>query len=148
MGRLHATLAFSITRLAICIRQLGGHSGRGRIVFSINCAAALAFQSQSNFSDPESRIMKTGEGYQQCYNGQLAVDDEFQVGTPAPGLVLGRLLGDDTHARALGNPVPAPVGDIRTMRANRRGAVAPMRGILACRPTSRKAILAILRVAL
>lgn len=35
--------------------------------------------SQSNFSDPVSRIMKTSEGYQQCYNGQLAVDDEFQM---------------------------------------------------------------------
>ncbi len=23
--------------------------------------------------------MKTSEGYQQCYNGQLAVDDEFQL---------------------------------------------------------------------
>lgn len=36
-------------------------------------------KSQSNFSDPESRIMKTNEGFQQCYNGQLAVDDEFQL---------------------------------------------------------------------
>ena len=36
-------------------------------------------QSQSNFSDPHSRIMQTSEGYQQCYNGQLAVDDEFQL---------------------------------------------------------------------
>jgi len=38
-----------------------------------------AERSQSNFTDPESRIMKTTEGYQQCYNGQLAVDDEFQL---------------------------------------------------------------------
>ena len=36
-------------------------------------------KAQSNFSDPESRIMQTSEGYQQCYNGQLAVDDEFQL---------------------------------------------------------------------
>lgn len=36
-------------------------------------------KSQSNFTDPQSRIMKTGEGFQQCYNGQLAVDDEFQL---------------------------------------------------------------------
>lgn len=36
-------------------------------------------KAQSNFSDPESRIMKTSEGCQQCYNGQLAVDDEFQL---------------------------------------------------------------------
>lgn len=36
-------------------------------------------KAQSNFTDPESRIMKTGDGYQQCYNGQLAVDDVFQL---------------------------------------------------------------------
>jgi len=36
-------------------------------------------KAQSNFTDPESRIMKTGDGYQQCYNGQLAVDEDFQV---------------------------------------------------------------------
>lgn len=36
-------------------------------------------KSQSNFTDPQSRIMKTSEGFQQCYNGQLAVDDEFQL---------------------------------------------------------------------
>ena len=37
-------------------------------------------KAQSNFTDPESRIMKTSsEGYQQCYNAQLAVDDERQL---------------------------------------------------------------------
>jgi transposase len=36
-------------------------------------------KAQSNFTDPESRIMKTNEGFQQCYNGQLAVDGEFQI---------------------------------------------------------------------
>lgn len=36
-------------------------------------------KAQSNFTDPESRIMNTSEGYQQCYNGQLAVDEDFQV---------------------------------------------------------------------
>lgn len=36
-------------------------------------------QDQSNFTDPQSRIMKTTEGFQQCYNGQLAVDGEFQI---------------------------------------------------------------------
>jgi hypothetical protein len=35
--------------------------------------------AQSNFTDPESRIMKTAQGFQQCYNGQLAVDDDFQL---------------------------------------------------------------------
>ena len=38
-----------------------------------------ADDKQSNFTDPESNIMKTAEGFQQCYNGQLAVDEEFQL---------------------------------------------------------------------
>ena len=36
-------------------------------------------KAQSNFTDPESRIMKTNEGYQQCFNAQLAVDEDFQM---------------------------------------------------------------------
>ena len=37
-------------------------------------------QVQSNFTDPESAIMKTSnDGFQQCYNGQLAVDGENQI---------------------------------------------------------------------
>ncbi len=35
--------------------------------------------SQRNFTDPESRIMKSSEGYQQCYNAQIAVDADHQV---------------------------------------------------------------------
>jgi len=36
-------------------------------------------KAQSNFTDPESRIMKTQDGFQQCYNAQAAVDAESQV---------------------------------------------------------------------
>ena len=37
-------------------------------------------KAQSNFTDPESGMMKTSnEGYQQCYNGQAAVDAEHQL---------------------------------------------------------------------
>ena len=37
-------------------------------------------KAQSNFTDPESRIMKTSnEGFQQCYNAQLVVDEAHQV---------------------------------------------------------------------
>ena len=35
--------------------------------------------SQTNFTDPESKIMKTGEGWQQGYNAQAAVDGEKQL---------------------------------------------------------------------
>ena len=36
-------------------------------------------KSQSNFTDPESRIMKTGDGYVQGYNAQAAVDAASHV---------------------------------------------------------------------
>lgn len=36
--------------------------------------------AQRNFTDPESKIMKTSDGaYQQCYNGQAVVDGKAQV---------------------------------------------------------------------
>jgi transposase len=39
--------------------------------------------AQSNFTDPESRIMKTKDGYEQAYNAQAAVDAGDQVITAA-----------------------------------------------------------------
>jgi transposase len=36
-------------------------------------------RAQSNFTDADSRIMPTPEGFQQCYNAQVAVDAESQV---------------------------------------------------------------------
>ena len=37
-------------------------------------------RTQRNFTDPESRIMKTGDGaFHQCFNAQAAVDDFCQV---------------------------------------------------------------------
>jgi len=37
-------------------------------------------KAQSNFTDPESQIMKTSaEGFQQCYNAQVVVDGEHQL---------------------------------------------------------------------
>lgn len=41
--------------------------------------AEVPARAQSNFTDPESRIMKSQEGFQQCYNAQVAVDAESQV---------------------------------------------------------------------
>ena len=35
--------------------------------------------AQDNFTDPESRIMKTSQGFDQCYNGQIAVDEGSQM---------------------------------------------------------------------
>jgi hypothetical protein len=36
-------------------------------------------KAQRNFTDPESRIQKTNDGYIQGYNAQLAVDEAWQV---------------------------------------------------------------------
>ena len=37
-------------------------------------------KDQENFTDPDSRIMKTSSGgFEQCYNAQVAVDDEAQL---------------------------------------------------------------------
>lgn len=36
-------------------------------------------KAQRNFSDPESRIMKTGKGFEQCYNAQAAVEEGEQL---------------------------------------------------------------------
>ena len=36
-------------------------------------------KAQDNFTDPESRIMKSKGTFQQCYNGQLAVEDGSQL---------------------------------------------------------------------
>jgi hypothetical protein len=36
-------------------------------------------KAQDNFTDPESRIMKTTQGFEQCYNGQIVVDEGSQM---------------------------------------------------------------------
>ena len=36
-------------------------------------------RAQDNFTDPQSRIMKTSQGFDQCYNGQLAVDGDSHL---------------------------------------------------------------------
>jgi transposase len=36
-------------------------------------------KSQYNFTDPDSRIMKSSEGFVQAYNGQIAVEPDFQI---------------------------------------------------------------------
>ena len=41
--------------------------------------ASPSARAQTNFTDPESRIMHTPDGFQQCYNAQAAVDAESQV---------------------------------------------------------------------
>ena len=52
-------------------RGVGGRFKRG---FGIP-----AEKAQENFTDPESRIMKSAKGFEQCYNAQIAVDGKAQI---------------------------------------------------------------------
>ena len=36
-------------------------------------------KDQENFTDPDSRIMKTSKGFEQCYNAQIAVDGDSRL---------------------------------------------------------------------
>jgi len=55
-----------------------GRKGRGRKPFSRDFGVPPD-TAQDNFTDPESRIMKTAAGFDQCYNGQAAVDEAWQL---------------------------------------------------------------------
>jgi len=52
---------------------------RGGRPYKRDCGEPEA-KAQDNFTDPESRIMKTSQdGFQQCYNAQLAVEGESRL---------------------------------------------------------------------
>lgn len=55
-----------------------GRKSRGRKPFARDFGVPRD-DAQDNFTDPESRIMKTSYGFDQCYNGQLAVDEASQL---------------------------------------------------------------------
>jgi hypothetical protein len=55
-----------------------GRKGRGTKPFARDFGVPPD-KAQDNFTDPESRIMKTSAGYDQCYNGQIAVDEASQI---------------------------------------------------------------------
>ncbi|MBD8528346.1 transposase [Pseudoxanthomonas sp. CAU 1598] len=67
-------------------------------------AGVPAEHAQDNFTDPESRIMKTAEGFQQCYNAQAAVDEGSQlivaVDLNACAADVGQLLPMVKHSEA------------------------------------------------
>src|SRR2546425_492945 len=55
-----------------------GRKGKGRKPFARDFGVPPD-DAQNNFTDPESRIMKTSAGFDQCYNAQLAVDEGSQM---------------------------------------------------------------------
>jgi transposase len=69
-------------------------------------------RAQRNFTDPESRIMKTADGsFHQCYNGQAIVDSEHQIilatgldnVAPDHGYLPGTLARLDENLQAIGH---------------------------------------------
>ena len=57
-----------------------------------------AAKMQYNFTDPESRIMKAGDGFEQAYNAQVAVEPDFQ-------LIVGQLVTQDANDKQQLKPV-------------------------------------------
>lgn len=55
-----------------------GRKGRGTKPFARDFGVPPD-DAQDNFTDPESRIMKTPDGDDQCYNGQIAVEAGSQI---------------------------------------------------------------------
>jgi transposase len=55
-----------------------GRKGRGTKPFARDFGVPPD-DAQDNFTDPESRIMKASYGFDQCYNGQIAVDETTQL---------------------------------------------------------------------
>jgi transposase len=55
-----------------------GRKGRGTKPFARDFGVPPD-DAQDNFTDPESRIMKAAHGFDQCYNGQIAVDETTQL---------------------------------------------------------------------
>jgi transposase len=55
-----------------------GRKGRGTKPFKRDFGVPPD-DAQDNFTDPESRIMKAAHGFDQCYNGQIAVDETAQI---------------------------------------------------------------------
>jgi transposase len=92
-----------------------GRKGRGTKPFARDFGVPPD-DAQDNFTDSESRIMKTSYGFDQCYNGQIAVDETTQL-IVATGLTNcaadnAELLPLITRAQAtLGGPPPEVLAD-------------------------------------
>ncbi len=65
-------------------------------------------RAQDNFTDPDSRIMKTSQGFEQCYNPQLAVDEDSRL-IVATGLTQNA--ADNGELRGLVETIEAVTGD-------------------------------------
>ena len=83
-----------------------GRKGRGSKPFARDFGVP-SDDAQDNFTDPESRIMKTSAGFDQCYNGQVAVDEASQI-IVATGLT--NCAADNAELLPLVNQAEATLG--------------------------------------
>ena len=101
-----------------------GRKGRGHKPFARDFGVPPD-DAQDNFTDPESRIMKTSTGFDQCYNGQLAVDETSQIivatGLTNCGADNAELLPLIDHARGdAGRAIRPKCWPMRAIAARRR----------------------------
>lgn len=69
----------------------------------------LTAKSQENFTDPDSRIMKTSGGFEQCYNAQIAVDAEAQIIVAAE---VTQAANDKQQLTPVTNAIEAETGEL------------------------------------
>lgn len=71
-------------------------------------------KDQYNFTDPESRIMKTSNGFDQCYNAQAAVTDNMLI---VGGYVTDHCNDKEELAEVL-DSIPVELGKVKTLTAD------------------------------
>jgi len=72
-------------------------------------------KDQYNFTDPESRIMKDGTGFEQCYNAQAAVDVQSRL---IVGERVSQAPNDKQELAATLAAIPREVGAVATVLAD------------------------------
>ena len=71
-------------------------------------------KDQYNFTDPESRIMKTANGFDQCYNAQAAVTEEMLI----VGAYANAHCNDKEELLPVLDSIPGELGKVDTAAAD------------------------------
>lgn len=71
-------------------------------------------KDQYNFTDPESRIMKTSDGFDQCYNAQAAVTDNMLI----VGGYANNHCNDKEEMTGVLDSIPEQLGKVETANAD------------------------------
>ena len=71
-------------------------------------------KDQYNFTDPQSRIMKTADGFDQCYNAQAAVTDNMMI----VGGYATDHSNDKGELKEVLDSIPQELGEVKTATAD------------------------------